>query len=144
MTTPTDELSLTTSRHVNASPKTLYDAWLDPRMLVQFMIAGQGMSCPRAQTDPKVGGRYEIIMNDGSKDIPHTGEYLVLEPHSRIAFTWFSPFAEHGTEVQISFTPEDGGTLVELTHLKFRTEDSRNGHKMGWNAILDQLQHEYA
>ena len=144
MTTTANELSLTTSRLIAASPKQLYDAWLDPKMLVQFMIAGDGMSCPKAATDPKIGGRYEIIMNDGSRDIPHTGEYLVLEPHSRIAFTWFSPFAEHGTEVRLSFAEEAGGTRIELTHLKFQSEESRNGHEMGWNAILDVLQRKYA
>jgi uncharacterized protein YndB with AHSA1/START domain len=144
MTTATNELSLTTSRLIKASPQQLYDAWLDPKLLVQFMLPGDDMTCPKAVTDPRVGGRYEIVMRGGDQDIPHTGEYLVLEPHKRIAFTWHSPFADYDSEVRLSFTPEDGGTLVELTHVKFRDAQLRDNHEAGWKKILEALEGVYA
>ncbi|MGQ0563802.1 MAG: SRPBCC family protein [Gemmobacter sp.] len=41
MTTTTDtDLTLTVSRLIPAAPERVFNAWLDPRKLVQFMVAG--------------------------------------------------------------------------------------------------------
>lgn len=143
MSTATNDLSLTVSRLIRATPESLYKAWLDPEMLMRFMIPCVGGSCPQAKVDARVGGDYRIVMNDGDKDIPHWGRYIALAPYSSIAFTWNSPFSED-TEVQVTFTPETEGTRVELTHIKFHSEDQRDGHNAGWSRIMDELTARYA
>ena len=133
------ELSLTTERVINASPKTVFDAWLDPEMLRRFMIPGDGMSVPSARTDPKVGGRFDIIMQAGDQQMPHAGTYTEINPHERIVFTWESPFSTDDSTVTLTFRPVDGGTHVTLHHVRFPDEESRNNHEGGWNAILGAL-----
>ena len=86
------------------------------------------------------GGRFEIIMRNGEQDIPHAGTYTEISPHSKIAFTWETPFSETTSDVSITFTPNGGGTTVELTHTKFATEESRDNHNAGWTKILEALQ----
>ncbi len=144
MTTQPNELSLSISKVIQATPDKVYAAWLDPRMLAQFMTPGPNMTCPQVETDPRVGGAYKVVMRDGETDIPHHGTYLELTPYSRIAFTWNSPHAAPDSEVHLTFAPEGDGTKVELTHVKFKNEDSLNGHKAGWTGILEALAGQFA
>lgn len=134
------DLTLTVSRLIAAPPERVFAAWLDPKMLLKFMTSGIGVSVAHAETDPKVGGSYAITMKVEDREIPHSGTYLEITPHSRLAFTWQSPHSAEGSIVSIDFTPQDGGTFVTLTQLRFKSEDSRNGHERGWTSILNALQ----
>ncbi len=135
-----NDLSLTVQRRIAAIAERVYNAWLDPETLVHFMSNCQGITLTSAQTDPRVGGRFRLVMNNGTKDIPHTGTYLELTPHSRIAFTWESEYSTvEGSTVTLDLVPVGAETLLTLTHVRFATESSRDGHKRGWATILDGL-----
>lgn len=133
------DLSLTVSRVINAPAKAVFEAWLNPEMLRQFMIPGDSMLVPSATTDPTEGGRFEIVMRNGDQDLPHSGTYTEISPHSRIAFTWEIPFSEDSSDVTITFSTKGDATEVELNHTKFATEESRDNHNAGWVKILDSL-----
>lgn len=133
------DLSLSITRTVKAPIETVFQAWLDPAMLARFMIPGEGMSVPRAESDPKVGGRFTIIMATPEREIPHGGTYLRVEPHHALDFTWESPFSADGSTVFLRFSPTDGGTEISLTHEKFPDSESRDNHEGGWGRILDRL-----
>jgi uncharacterized protein YndB with AHSA1/START domain/predicted transcriptional regulator len=133
------ELSLAVSRTINAPIETTYNAWLDPTMLAEFMIAGEGMTVPRAEADAREGGKFSIIMAMGDQELPHGGEYQKLDPYSQIIFTWESPFSVPGSTVTLNFREVDEGTNIELLHVKFLDEESRDSHEQGWAAILAQL-----
>lgn len=137
-------LTLTVTRLIPAAQDRVFNAWLDPKMLTQFMLAGPGMGCRIAETDPRIGGRYSIVMTSEGKDIPHGGTYLEIAPHSRIAFTWESPHSAPGSTVALDFAAEKGGTRVTLTQVKFASADSRDGHVKGWTAILGELATAFA
>ena len=133
------DLTLNVSRTIKAPIEAVYNAWLDPKMLAQFVIPGPGMSVPKAETDPRVGGKFSIVMAAGEQEIPHWGVYKTLNPHNLIEFTWQSPFSVEDSTVTLNLSTTDEGTLVELTHVKFTDENSRNNHLGGWTAILDSL-----
>jgi uncharacterized protein YndB with AHSA1/START domain len=135
-----NELSLTVERRINAPVEKVYNAWLDPQTLNRFFSNCQGISLARAETDPRVGGRFLLVMNNGTRDIPHTGTYVELTPHSRISFTWESPFMTlEGSMVTLDLVPDGAATMLTLTHVRFENESSRDGHRGGWTAILDGL-----
>lgn len=134
-----NELSLNVSRTIKAPIEQVYNAWLDPTMLARFMTPGAGMSVPKAETEPKVGGRFSIIMAAGDKEIPHGGEYKTLKPFSEIAFTWESPYSVDNSTVTIRLRDTEEGTHLELEHVTFPDEESRNNHEGGWTAILQCL-----
>jgi len=134
------DLSLTVSRNFKAAPQTVFDAWLNPEMLRQFMLPGEGTSVSSAENDPVEGGRFKIVMRAGDQDMPHKGTYTEISRHSRISFTWETPFSETPSDVRLTFTPNGGGTDVELYHNKFESEESRDNHKAGWGFILASLE----
>lgn len=133
------DLSLTVSRNISAPAETVFNAWLDPAMLAKFMAPGPGMSVPTAKTDPVEGGRFDIVMKAGDNEIPHSGTYKEISPHSRLVFTWESPFSVPDSTVTIDLVEANGGTDVTLTHVKFPDEENRNNHEGGWAAILANL-----
>lgn len=134
------ELTVNTSKLINAPMEAVFEAWMDPELLSKFMIPGEGMSVSKAEADARQGGRFTIVMAAGDQEIPHGGTYLEVVPHSRLVFTWESPFSVEGSTVTLSLTPaENGATQLQLVHEKFADQQSRDNHDGGWQGILNKL-----
>lgn len=136
-----NELELTVSRRIAAPRKAVFGAWLSPQMMEKFMRPGGSGMTSKVTNDPVKGGRFSILMATAEKEIPHSGTYLEIDPHSRLAFTWQSPHSLDDSVVTIDFTEVEAGvTEVTLHQVRFRSEDARNGHISGWTTILDCLE----
>lgn len=133
------ELSLNLVRHINAPVKMVFNAWLDPELLAQFMKPADSVTTSKVNVDAKTGGRFSIVMIADGKELPHSGEYLVIDPHTQIIFTWESPFSIEGSTVTLDFSETEKGTSLRLNHVKFPSEESRNNHEGGWTAIMAKL-----
>jgi uncharacterized protein YndB with AHSA1/START domain len=135
------ELELTISRTIPAAREKVFNAWLSPDILAQFMTTPMGGTAPTKVTnDPVKGGRFSIVMMNDDKEIPHAGTYLEIDPHSHLAFTWESPYSRDDSVVTIDLTEVDAGTTeLKLRHVKFRSEQARDGHEEGWTAIVGNL-----
>lgn len=134
------DLTLTVSKTINAPTEDIFDAWLNPALLAQFILPMPGMPQPQVENDPRQGGSFKIVMQVGEDKIPHTGEYLEISRPDRLMFTWNSPCSSDGSEVTIDFNAIDNRTTnVVLTHVKFVDEETRANHETGWSNILDSL-----
>lgn len=71
--------------------------------------------------------------------IEHTGEYLVVDPHTRLTFTWCSPYtgAEPST-VAVVLTPHGTATQLVLMHERL-PEEHVTSHEGGWGSMLERL-----
>ena len=134
------ELTVNLSKTINAPIEQVFDAWLDPAMLAQFILPMPGMPQPEVNNDAREGGEFSIIMQVGEDRIPHTGSYLIINRTSQLVFTWQSPFSVDGSQVDLRFNAiNDNTTEIELTHTKFADEEARSDHEGGWGNILDTL-----
>lgn len=140
MTAAPETLSTTVEHRFSAAPARVFDAWLNPEMLARFMTPGPGMTVPKAETDPREGGRFDIVMKAGDDEIPHAGTYREISRHDRLVFTWESPFSIPDSTVTLTFTPDGDGTHLTLLHERFPSEESRDNHQGGWTAILARLE----
>ena len=135
-----NDLTLTVSKTIHAPIENVFDAWLDPEMLKQFILPMPGMPQPEVDNDPQQGGSFTIIMHVGEDKIPHSGQYLEVSRPNRLVFSWLSPFSIDGSTVTIDFSEiDDGTTNVQLTHVKFIDEEARSDHEGGWTNILETL-----
>ena len=135
-----NELSLQVSKTINAPIEQVFDAWLDPAMLTQFILPMPGMAQPQVENDPVEGGRFTIVMQVGEDKIPHSGSYLTVDRPHHLVFSWESPFSVDGSQVSLQFSAATAGsTLVELTHVKFANEEACANHEGGWGNILEKL-----
>jgi uncharacterized protein YndB with AHSA1/START domain len=128
------------SRVINAPIDKVFDAWLDPQLLSRFMLPMPGLPQPKTEVDGREGGRFTIYMDIGEKIIPHSGTYLELDRPNRLIFSWESPFSTDGSTVTLEFTIQDKvKTRLELTHVRFIDEETRDNHEIGWSNILAAL-----
>ena len=133
------ELSLSVLRLIKASPQRIFDAWLDPAMMARFMVPRPDMHVTEATSDPRVGGRFRVVMV-GDKEYPHEGTYKEITRHLRLVFTWEAPWSAPDSTVTLTFTPEGDATRVDLTHIRFLSEESRDSHAEGWAGMLAVLE----
>ena len=135
-----NDLILSVSKTINAPIEKVFDAWLDPEMLAQFILPMPGMPQPDVENEAKQGGHFTIVMHVGENDIPHTGQYLDVTRPSKLVFSWVSPFSTDDSIVTINFSQADNDkTNVELTHVRFIDEETRSDHEAGWTNILAML-----
>lgn len=100
----TFELEMT--RLIRAPRERVFDAFTDQAALATWHCP-RGMSVLEASADPRVGGRYRVVMGgrDGSRHIA-VGEYQKLDRADFLAYTWAW---ESGS------MPPDLKTLIEVT-----------------------------
>jgi hypothetical protein len=75
-------------------------------------------------------------------DFYSAGEYVSLEENKSVTFKWFARFDPAATNVTVSLTPKDGGTLVTLTHIVPDGEEwveRAKGFKTEWDSTLPNL-----
>jgi uncharacterized protein YndB with AHSA1/START domain len=125
-------------RTIAASAEDLFDAWLDPNALAQWMRPGAIQSTV-ARVEPRVGGEYEITMQSASGPIVHKGVYRAIERPRRLIFTWISPPTElKETLVTVDFIPGGKRTEVIVTHEQL-PQSAMASHERGWTSGLEHL-----
>ena len=131
--------TLVVRRVIPVPRERVFAAWLDPKSLAQWMRPG-GMTDATAEVDPKVGGRFRIVMIEGPRRYEHQGEYLVIEPPERLEFTWISQATDlRPTVVTIELLERDGNTELVLTHRRLPTSQV-GSHRAGWTDIMKKLE----
>lgn len=135
-----NDLSLEITKTIHAPIEEVFDAWLDPNMLAQFILPMPGMPQPDVENEAVEGGRFTIVMSVGDDKIPHTGTYIKISRPEKLVFSWESPFSIDGSTVTINLKRiEKNITEIQLSHIRFPDEESRSNHQGGWANILDKL-----
>src|SRR2546428_7157114 len=83
------DYSLEVRKRIPASREEVFDAWLNPKSVEQWMHGGPTMSC-RAKIDPRIGGSFKIDMIAKEKTYEHSGVYKRIERPKLLEFTWIS------------------------------------------------------
>ena len=141
----TDEYSVTVRREIAAPAADLFDAWLDAQSLGSW-LRPSGIRETRAETDPRVGGKFRIVMVDDESSIVHTGTYREIDRSSRLVFTWSSPATRfRDSIVTVTFRPSsNSSTVVEIHQVGLPDEEARASHHAGWSDILRELGRTYS
>ena len=119
--------------------EAVYAAWTDPESMSKWMCPGDVVSA-EAKLDVRVGGSYRILMKGGKQEYDHTGTYQIVEPPSKLAFTWISKGTDNQqTLVTLEFLDHGKESELVLTHERFASEDMMKRHQSGWTQIVEKL-----
>ena len=138
--TASEKPSLTLTRTLPAPPDRCFRAWTDPQALTHW-FGPDKMEVLRAESDPRVGGRYRVVMRSpGGEEHDVSGEFREVVANRKLVFTWaWRSTPERQSLVTIEFTPEGATTAMTLTHEQFADEAARDRHRHGWTGSLGKL-----
>jgi uncharacterized protein YndB with AHSA1/START domain len=139
--TETSRTTALVRRLLPAPPDVVYDEWLDPVALADWMCP-RPARCRGIESDPRVGGRLRIDIEEEGAEFYVTGEYLALDRPGRLSFTWACstwPDPSHSSVVTVLLEPRAGGrTLMTIRHTLLPA-GLADQHTSGWAAIATQL-----
>jgi len=124
---------LSFTQFVKAQPEEAYRAFTNASALREWL-------CNVATVVPRPGGRFYLWWNSGYYTC---GEYTLAEDGKKVAFSWLGRKEPAATQVQVTFTPQEGGTLITLEHSDLGTDDEWPQviaeMKKGWVNGLENL-----
>ena len=134
-----DDYSVTVRREIAAPAEDLFDAWLDAESLGSWLRPAS-IRETRAETDPRVGGEFRIVMVNEASSTVISGTYLEIDRPRRLVFTWSSPDTRFWDSiVTVTFEPSSSSTVVEIHQVGLPDEESQGSHYAGWTDILREL-----
>jgi uncharacterized protein YndB with AHSA1/START domain len=135
---------LTISRLINAPPERVFEAWTDPKQLVQWCYLPT-METRHTEINPIEGGNWTLaIRTSEGMDIRVKRVYREITPPMRLAFY---ELCKAGDKVlldgvhTVTFAEEGHATRVTVTvELKNGFDaDNQGGWNGGWNALFNHL-----
>ena len=132
--------TLVVRRRIKATREKLFAAWTQPELLVRWW-GPQGVACPSAEIDLRVGGSYRIANQFPNGTMLWIGGiFEVIEPPHRLMYTWKLESQNGPVErVTVSFEAHSIGTEVVVTHERIPDDTARTSHERGWIGCLDSL-----
>ena len=138
------ETTLVVRKLIPATREEVFAAWTDPESIRQWMCPGD-VETTEAQLDVRVGGSYRILMKGKTEDFDHNGVYQVVEPPSKLGFTWISKGTDNQpTLVTVEIFERGKQSELVLTHERFPKAQMVERHKGGWSQIADKLAQRFA
>lgn len=152
----TDELTLTLTRHIGASPANVWRCWTEPELLKQW-FAPKPAETTAAEIDAQPGGRFRTVMvvPDHGEMSGDAGCFLVADLHKRLVWTnalgpGFHPnhigsdLMEFAFTADIRMQPANGGCTYTATVMHATPEATKThadmGFHDGWGATTAQLE----
>jgi len=133
MTNPAATCSLVIEREMAHPPEKVWRALTQGRLIEQWLMTND--------FQPVVGHRF----NFRATPVPGwngviDSEVLVVEPHSRLAYSWGTLGME--SVVTWTLTPTGGGTHLRMEQSGFPSQEGPNykGAKYGWRKFIDNLE----
>ena len=118
VTTPSDR-EVVFTRAFDAPRELVFEAWTNPEHVRHWWgLRASTMLLCEAEVRPGGSWRYVTTAEDGA-EVPFTGVYQEVAPPERLVYTEMydvEPFNSGDPAVNtVTFTPEEGGTLVTVT-----------------------------
>jgi uncharacterized protein YndB with AHSA1/START domain len=137
------KLTVHTTHRFAAKRERVFDAWLDAKTAGKWLFATPTGTITRCEIDPRVGGKFSIVREDGM-EIDHVGEYIEIDRPRRLVFTFGVPkFSSETTCVVVEIVANGEGSELTLTH-EGVLPDYGERTKEGWAGILGNLEKSIA
>lgn len=139
-----DETVAEVRRHFAAPPAKVFGAFADAALVRRWLTPAPEVRLTVVAFDFRVGGAYRFAYDvPGRTTMFVNGTYRVIQPPSRIVFSWnIEPPDEHAgvrSEVTIELTPDGPGTELVVRHERLTPPGAAARHAAGWLGAFDQL-----
>lgn len=131
-----------------ASPERVFDAWLDPEFVAQWMSAalkqlGLSGDIRRVEIDARVGGQFTFSDMRDAGEAVHWGTYLEIDRPRKLVFTWFTSDEqeqEDSSVVTLTIEPDGDGCAATIVHsMNVKNAEFVPQCEKGWGHMLGQI-----
>jgi uncharacterized protein YndB with AHSA1/START domain len=100
-----------------AAPQTVFEAWTNPKILRQWMLATPTNRVGVIGLDPTTGGRFAILTWEGEDQTYYVGEFLTVEPPRCLVFT-IEPSERPSAQARatVFIEPRGKGSFMTFSH----------------------------
>jgi uncharacterized protein YndB with AHSA1/START domain len=105
------------TRHFAAPPEAVYRAHTEPELIQKWLLGPDGWTMPVCISEARPHGKLRYEWTDGKGGGFYlTGEYLELQPYSRIVHVerMHLPDPTPDNHVETTFEPDGTGTLMTM------------------------------
>jgi uncharacterized protein YndB with AHSA1/START domain len=136
------ERVLRIERTFAAPAEQVFEAWTSEEVLRRWLHGMAGWETPIAKVDLRVGGEIRIVMRDrsGGAESGARGEYTLIDPPNRLAFTWvWDDDPANPQMIELDFFERNGVTTVVMVNSGIPTDERRGSQDRGWQHCYDNL-----
>lgn len=143
------DTGFTIERTFKAAPEKVWSMWTTKEGLMKWWAPSarnMGFEFTVKEIDVRAGGRFAFGMKNAQHDLTNRGTYVVVEPHSHLAWTWHFDIylgpAEKPYEVPISVVLTRlpaGGTKMTFIQGPLAKAASTEGSRQGVMANFERL-----
>ena len=111
------ECHIVVTRRFAAPPEAVYRAHTDPKLIQQWLLGPDGWTMPVCISEARPNGKIRYEWSNGKGGGFYlTGEYLELEPFSRVVHVERMHFPDPTPDnhVETAFDPDGTGTLMTM------------------------------
>lgn len=136
-----NQSNLQISKQFECSKETLYQAWTEPEQLKQWWKP-LGKQLANVTNNIAEGGDVAYAFEDGSLKID--GQYQKVEAPDLLEYTWNWHLKENAIEdadykLSVKFEGDESNSTLSITQEGFKSAESVQPHKQGWEQGLGQL-----
>lgn len=126
--------ALVFERDYAVPPTRLFAAWTHVQTLRRWFGCAPDRLWNIHEWDARVGGRLHVSLDFDGKLFEVRGEFLLVDPPSRLNFRWFQDEL-----IDVVITSQGDTSHLKVTHTFAAENQAREIRTMGWSASLDQL-----
>ena len=114
---PEGDTHIAVTRRFAAPPEAVYRAHTDPELIQKWLLGPEGWTMPVCVSEARPGGKIRYEWSNGKgQGFYLTGEYIALEPSSRIVHVerMHLPDPTPDNRVETTFDSDGEGTLMKI------------------------------
>ena len=145
-----DQDSVVSEIRIAAPPERVFRAISDRDQVRRWSNKTGPMKLTSWEMDARLGGLWHYDVDDtsgkgmrGITTFKHWGEVIEYDPPRTLAYTWITNFhtdPRMKTVVRWELIPDQGGTLVRVTHSGLAPDpEIRKDYGSGWPGILQEI-----
>lgn len=139
------ETTLTLHRTFDTPPERVFDAWIDPETVRQWLFTTPETN-QDIEIDARVGGSYTITDRRGGEDYTAVGEYEEIDRPNRLVFTFVMPqFSPDEDRIVVEFEADGDGCVMTFTQEGLswppeQADEYKRDSEEGWVEMFDLLE----
>jgi len=123
-------------------PARVWQAWTDPSIAKLWFGSDPNGKVLDAKFDVRISASFSVTFaNSDRTEFTCQGTYKVIDPYTRLVFTWgWANQPDVAELVSLQFNPDEHGTLMLFKQSNINPETTLHNYEEGWRSTFQKLE----